>query len=248
MTTMVSTPINVTEVFAALETWIKQRPKLDWRDYGCNTREGRAAYQSEIRSIGKDRQRAMKALDEARGLSPEKPELLADAFRAFSGRLQWKVEMVQSRRADNTMILQSHPEPVGRLEYCTGQYWPTEYRKAAASVLELYIATWRQAANADAPRTFAYHTMADVKAANQAIGNHWFDRSSMRFFNTRIESGLIGGRWFITSERFDDNAPRKFTVRRADPDGSVDTEGDFQQYRTLDDARMAARQLRKVAA
>src|SRR6185369_8741057 len=99
MATMVTTPMNVTDVFAALETWIRQRPGLDPRDYGCDTRDGRSAFQSEVRQIGKDRQRAMKALDDARGLTPAEPELLADAFRAFSGRLEWKVEPVQVRRA-----------------------------------------------------------------------------------------------------------------------------------------------------
>jgi hypothetical protein len=47
------------------------------------------------------------------------PELL-EAFSAFCGRLQ---------------ITAADKPGEYRLDYCTGQYWPTEYRKAAAAVL-----------------------------------------------------------------------------------------------------------------
>ena len=77
--TKLSVPLDVAEVLAALETWIKQRPGVDARDYGTGM-DAWKAYRGEIRAIGKDRARALKALDEARGLQPAKPELLADAF------------------------------------------------------------------------------------------------------------------------------------------------------------------------
>ncbi len=100
------------------------------------------------------------------------------------------------------------------------------------SVLETYIAAWRQAYAAEHPREFTYSTMADVIAANESIGAHWFDRSSMRFFKTKIESRLICGHRFITSEKGPDEV-RRYTVRDARPDGTIDTVGDFQGYRTL---------------
>lgn len=225
--TTVNTPVNVEQIFSALETWIKQRPKLDVRDYGGGM-DGWRAYRQELRQIAKDRQRAMKALDEAKGLNPPMPNVLLDSFRAFSGRLEWK-------------------QDEGKLTYCTGQYWPTEYRKAAASVLELYVSSWQQNwANAN-PQTFTYRTMDDVIAANKATGGHWFDASTMRFFKTRIESGAVAvhdenGKptraRFITSEKGPDEV-RKYSIREAQPDGSIDTVGDFQQYRTRDAARAA---------
>jgi hypothetical protein len=70
----------------------------------------------------------------------------------------------------------------------------------------------------------------------------------MRFFNTRLESGLIGGKYFITSERYDENRPRRYSVRRADPDGTIDTVGEFQEYLTKDDARDAITALVKGEA
>jgi hypothetical protein len=231
---MVNTPIDATEIFDALETFIKQRPGLDARDYGFDT-NGRAAYRAEIRDIGKDKVRAMKALDEARALSPVRADVLLDSFRAFSGRLSWTPPPSNSLGVTTGLVK-------GRLSYCNGQYAPTEYRKAAASVLETYIAAWRRAENEAAPQTFVYQTIEDVKAANRAIGNHWFDRSTMSFFNCKIESGLIAGRYFITSEKNEDR-PRLFSVRAAMPDGSIDTIGEFQAYISRDDARAAIKSL-----
>jgi len=232
--------IDVHQVFAALETWIKQRPGLNPADYGIargqNTtidghfnrqsyQDGLRAYRADVRSIGKDRQRAMRALDEARNLDP-KPKLLMEAFSAFSGRLEWKTEPYSGEKADRIMAAQLG---LPKLEYTTGQYFPTEYRKAAATVLERYISSWKQADALKRSQTFTYRTMADVVAANRAIGHHFFDLNTMRCFHSRIESRLIAGKLFITSEKGPEEI-RKYTVREAQPDGTIDTVGDFQQY------------------
>lgn len=83
-------------------------------------------------------------------------------------------------------------------------------------------------------------TLASVKAANRAAGYHFFDRATMRFFRSKIETGLHDGRYFITSEQFEsssgDKAPRMFTIRRAEPDGSIETVGEFNSYPSLADA------------
>lgn len=234
-TNAVSAPaLDVDAVFAAIEKWINRRPGLDYRDYGQI-----APYRAELRSIANDKKRALKALDEARGLQPARPELLADAFSAFSGRLEWKPAPCNSDGVETGLV-------AAHLEYTTGQYWPTEYRKAAASVLERYVSLWRQKQAEERPREFTYETMADVKSANRQIGNHWFERGTMRFFNTKIESGLIGGKYFITSERYNENSPRLFTVRRAEPDGTIGTVGEFQAYRSREDAREAIKAAMKV--
>ena len=225
--------LDVNAVFSALEKWINQRPGLEYGNYGAM-----APYRAELRSIANDKKRAMKALDEARGLTPARPEVLRDAFRAFSGRLQWIPEPC------NSIGVSTGLEPA-HLEYTTGQYWPTEYRKAAASVLEAYVAGWRQAHTSENPQEFTYQTIEDVKSANRQTGGHWFDRDTMRFFNTKIESGLIGGKYFITSERYDEDRPRKYTVRMAAPDGSVDTIGEFQAHLSKENAREAIRDAMK---
>jgi hypothetical protein len=86
--------------------------------------------------------------------------------------------------------------------------------------------------------------MADVRAANKAIDGHWFDRATMRFFQTRIESTVYKNGTFITSEQ-SPHGSRKFSVRRAMADGRIDTVGEFQGYRTKEAAREAARRVWK---
>ena len=91
-----------------------------------------------------------------------------------------------------------------------------------------------------------------AKSLAQSHGCHWFDASSMRFFNSRVcEStwtanlgGIVERVYrFVSSERNDwGNHARRYTVREwrrePDPDSrtgvyvSVKTVGEFQQYAT----------------
>jgi hypothetical protein len=82
-----------------------------------------------------------------------------------------------------------------------------------------------------------FKTLAHFKAVNAETGRHFFERGAMKFFKSRIESGLIAGRYFITSEQFDENSQRKFSVRRAEEDGSVKTVPEFQAFSSIEDAR-----------
>ena len=86
-------------------------------------------------------------------------------------------------------------------------------------------------------------TLQDVKRANKAIGHHWFDRGAMSFFGSRIESRLIGERYFVTSEQYGDASPRLYSVREALDDGRIRTLGAFQGFRTLDAALDSIRTL-----
>ena len=93
-----------------------------------------------------------------------------------------------------------------------------------------------------------YRTMADVKRSNQEAGFHFFDRATMRFFDSRIESGLYrgpGGVYFITSEQFHGstgNQARKFTVRRFNTGtADIDTVDHFNEILFIEDARTLAR-------
>ena len=95
-------------ILTALYAWIRQRPGLEYGNYGSPT-----SYRAELRGITKDLHDARQLL-RAVELSGITGEQLKAAFRAFSGRLTWDGKC---------------------LDYCTGQYWPTEYRKAACAVL-----------------------------------------------------------------------------------------------------------------
>lgn len=87
-------------------------------------------------------------------------------------------------------------------------------------------------------------TMEMVRAANAAIGHHFFDASSMRFFDSRAPRSTVdGSRYFVTSERFDYSSPRLFTVRYASVSGEIDTVGEFQGYASRAAAVAAARRV-----
>lgn len=91
-----------------------------------------------------------------------------------------------------------------------------------------------------------FKTIADVRAANQDAGHHFFDRATMQFFASQVESVLYAGRYFVTSEaqpRGNGRGPRKGTVREVNEQGHVSTVGEFMGYASLVDARERAREL-----
>lgn len=112
--------ISKDQIIALLEEWINQRPGLDPRDYGWGS-DGWSNYRSESRRITQQKRDAQILL-RAVEYSGIKAEELLQAFRAYSGRLEIKQDGDEFR-----------------LEYCTGQYWPTEYRAAACAVLGMAL-------------------------------------------------------------------------------------------------------------
>ena len=86
-----------------------------------------------------------------------------------------------------------------------------------------------------------FDTIQEIERANENHGHHFFEPSSKRFFRSRIGETVYGGRYFITSEQFDYTSPRLYTVRMARDDGSIETIGDFQAFRTASQARAAIR-------
>lgn len=75
--------------------------------------------------------------------------------------------------------------------------------------------------------------VCNIKYANEQAGQHFFSPSTMRFFKCRVGEKVYKGEklyYFVTSERFDWDGPRMFTVRKFDPEtGYVDTVGEFNQ-------------------
>ncbi len=72
-----------------------------------------------------------------------------------------------------------------------------------------------------------FKSMADVRTKNIETGRHFFDRQTMKFWKSRIETRLIDGRYFVTSEdefAIDGRIPaRIYAVRYAEDDGSMKT-------------------------
>ena len=84
-----------------------------------------------------------------------------------------------------------------------------------------------------------FNSIDEIKVANNDIGHHWFEPTSMRFFRSRVSNKVYGGHYFISSERYDDNSPRLFSIRKAADDGSISTVGEFQKYKTRRAAEIA---------
>lgn len=101
------------QIITALSAWIKQRPGLEFVNY-----DERSAYRSDLRRITRQRHDAEILLLAVSNSAITAEQLMA-GFRAYSGRLTC------TRRADGSIAL----------DYCTGQYWPIEYRAAVCAVL-----------------------------------------------------------------------------------------------------------------
>lgn len=98
-------------IIEALDAFIRQRPGLEFGNYGDVS-----AYRSELRSIAKD-------LHHAREL-----------LRAVAWRDSITADDLLRAGATGRLTLTQQERGV-RIDYCTGQYFPTEYRRAACSLL-----------------------------------------------------------------------------------------------------------------
>lgn len=103
------------QILTGLRAFARQRSGMDCRNYGDV-----ASYRSEARQITRDladAQLLLRAVAWRDSITAD--ALLAASRSAFSGRL------TIAERADGTISL----------DYCTGQYFPTEYRRAVCAVL-----------------------------------------------------------------------------------------------------------------
>ena len=112
--------MNKTDIINALRVFISQRSGIDYQNYDSGDRRGsREAYMNDYKPIlayGKAARDMLRFVANHDSITSE--NLLDAARRAFSGRL----EIVERK---------------GKVvcDYTTGQYFPTEYRRAAFEVL-----------------------------------------------------------------------------------------------------------------
>jgi hypothetical protein len=160
---------NKDSILTALRAFVAQRSGMDGRNYGDAT-----SYNADRRRITRDGNTARHLLGEVE-YSSITAEELADAFRAFSGRLSLNV-------TDDGKVT---------LEYCAGQYFPTEYRAAVCAVAAR--ALWDFTRNhcmpapvSDEDRRYRDNTGKLVSAGDwirayfkrrygRAIASRWFD-------------------------------------------------------------------------
>lgn len=69
-----------------------------------------------------------------------------------------------------------------------------------------------------------FTSIDQVKRANKAAGLHFFDKDTISFWNSKIEPRIYAGRYFITSEQFEEGDPRLYSVRDAEESGRVKTQ------------------------
>lgn len=157
---MTDTTIDKETILNLLEAWVRQRPGLEYGNYG-----DAASYRAEVRSIGRDLQHARELWRYVAMRESIAANRLVDAFRhAYGGRLS---------------LTERNGRPA--LEYCTGQYWPTEYRRAACAVLAAAIWDyWRD------------DCMPATDAGRKGMSpEDWLRRTARREFGR-----AIAGRWF----------------------------------------------------
>lgn len=106
-------------VLAALRAFARQRSGIEWGNYGGDG----SAYRSEVRSITKDLTHATALLRAVELRSISADDIIRASRDAYSGRL--------------TLTERTTPEGgfAFAVDYCAGQYFPTEYRRAVCAVL-----------------------------------------------------------------------------------------------------------------
>jgi len=148
--------ITTTQQVNAIELLVKfvnQRPGLDFCNYGDIS-----AYRSESREITKDKHDFNELLTLALRRVDNLNAALTNLLSNSSGRL----------------ILNN-----GQLEYCTGQYFPTEYRPAACRALrDLIWNSYRDEKDSEGNAVYA-----DGHKIRKAINRNLSRRVAKNYFN-----------------------------------------------------------------
>lgn len=154
------------QILALLDSFVRQRAGLEFGNYGDVK-----AYRAEQRSITRDLHdyRAIRSAVERSSIGAD---ALLDAFRAFSGRLSISEAPPKHQAWCATQgilprgaIAEHGPcncgaQPRFRIDYCTGQYFPTEYRRAACAVLSQALWDYRRD-DMPAPDAFGVSCLQD---------------------------------------------------------------------------------------
>jgi hypothetical protein len=156
--------VNKQTIIEALRVFVNQRPGLEFGNYG----EWKA-YSAEVRSIGKDLREArqlLRAVELRDTITAE--DIVKAASSAYSGRLS---------------IVER--DGMVAIDYCVGQYWPTEYRRAVCAVLSACLwAYWRETAPVDAGPIESHSNLQNVGGYIRNTAKREFGRGmASRWFN-----------------------------------------------------------------
>lgn len=161
-------------ILAALAAFIRSRPGLEFANYGDVT-----AYRSEQRSIARakrDAETLLSAVNWRDGIDAD--ALLRAARSSFSGRLSI------TERDDGRVAI----------DYCAGQYYPTEYRNAACAVLA--SALWEYTREKACPEGDRVRTNARGETEYLSHGKWMRPGAWLRDYFRREFGVTMQRRWF----------------------------------------------------
>lgn len=146
------TTIDKSTLIDLLTRFVAQRPRLEFGNYGDV-----ATYRAESRSITEDMHDAMSLI---RYIAIRDSITVEDLLKALDGAFSGRLQLAYDKKG----------QPY--LDYCVGQYWPTEYRRAVAAVCASAIWDWLRA---NSPT----RTGDDIRAAarrelGRTIAQRWF--------------------------------------------------------------------------
>lgn len=143
-------------ILKCLQQFVAQRPGMQFANYGDVS-----AYRSELRGITKSRHHAETLINAvAWRESITADDIIRASQSAYSGRLTIV-------RTDTGGF---------RIDYCTGQYFPTEYRNAVCAVLASVLWDYWRGGNPYGTKPGAWDYIRDVarKELGRSIAQVWF--------------------------------------------------------------------------
>ena len=90
--------------------------------------------------------------------------------------------------------------------------------------------------------TKTFQDIDDLRRYSQKMGCDFFEKTTSDYQCTRIETYLIAGEYFITSELTSGDPSgrsRRCTIRRGTPQGQIETVGNDQEYDSIQQAQQA---------
>lgn len=141
-------------LLSVIAKFARSRPGLDFANYGDIR-----AYRSESASITRDLRHAeslLAAIGWRDGITADK--LLEASRNAFSGRLK---------------ITEAEPGQF-KLDYCAGQYYPTEYRRAVCAVLSSALWDYFRESLPEDRRTGDNIRKSASRELPRAVAARWF--------------------------------------------------------------------------
>tara|TARA_R110000868_G_scaffold95522_6_gene262674 strand:- start:830 stop:1318 length:489 start_codon:yes stop_codon:yes gene_type:complete len=137
-------------ILSALDGFAAGRPGLQYANYGDPV-----AYRAESRAITRDLHHVYTLLRRVQLAHSITSADLKTAFRAYSGRLTW----------DGS-----------KLDYCTGQYFPTEYRRAVCAVLAAALWDyWRGCVPESVSNRAEWIRCTARRQLGRTVADRWFN-------------------------------------------------------------------------